>query len=179
MRRREFLEIVAGVSTLALAQQLHAAARTGVRLRTLSEQQNSTLSALADALLPESDTPGALTLGVDRFIDLLLTESLIERDRNRFLAALEAIDERSRSRSGAVFPSLSEEQRHALLSELDGALPTPGAKEPKDAPMTAARGYAMVKRLVVYAYFTSPPVAKELLKTYPIIPGRYDGCLAV
>ena len=43
--------------------------------------------------------------------------------------------------------------------------------------MNAARGYALVKQLVVFAYFTSEPVAKGLINA-PIIPGRYDGCVS-
>jgi hypothetical protein len=43
--------------------------------------------------------------------------------------------------------------------------------------MNAERGYELLKRLVVFAYFTSEPVARELINA-PIIPGRYDGCVS-
>ena len=43
---------------------------------------------------------------------------------------------------------------------------------------SAEDGFAVLKRLVVFAYFTSEPVAKELINA-PIIPGRYDGCVPV
>jgi hypothetical protein len=43
-------------------------------------------------------------------------------------------------------------------------------------PVTAEGGFALLKSLVLFAYFTSEPVAKGLINA-PIIPGKYDGCV--
>jgi hypothetical protein len=75
-------------------------------------------------------------------------------------------------------------QQEALLHALDVRWPEP-VRSPAEvaaleqAPITAEGGFALVKRLVVLGYFTSEPVAAQLLKKTPIIPGRYDGCVPV
>ena len=191
MDRREFLESIAGISALlpglallpqAFAEAAHARARAQTGLRTLSPAQDAAVSCIAEILLPQTDTVGATQVGVNRFIDLLLTESMLERDRDRFLQGLEAIEARSRARNGASIASARKEDQEALIRSLDEALPARAPTRAQQAaldrqPMTAERGYELLKRLVVFAYFTSEPVAKELINA-PIIPGRYDGCVS-
>lgn len=189
--RREFLESIAGISALlpglsllpqAFAEAAHARARAQTSLRTLSPAQDAAVSCIAEILLPQTDTVGATQVGVNRFIDLLLTESMLERDRDRFFQGLEAIEARSRSHNGASIASARKEDQEALIRALDEALPARAPTRAEQAalerqPMTAERGYELLKRLVVFAYFTSEPVAKELINA-PIIPGRYDGCVS-
>jgi len=193
--RREFLGSLAGVSALvpalallpaleqeAFAQGVHARAQGLPALRSLSPEADATLSGIADILLPQTDTVGALQIGANRFIDLLLTESMLETDRNRFLEGLKAIDAQCVESHGAHFSAAPRGQQEALIRALDSHLT---GREPTRAetaalakqPVTAQHGYALVKQLVVFAYFTSEPVAKGLINA-PIIPGRYDGCVS-
>lgn len=194
MDRREFLEAIAGISALlpglallphqqqAFAEGVHARAKAGAALRTLSPAQDATLSCIAEILLPQTDTVGATQVGVNRFIDLLLTESMLERDRERFLEGLAAIDARSRSLYGAPVANARKEDQESLIRALDSRLPPRAPTRAEQAvidrePVTAERGYELLKRFAVFAYFTSEPVAKELINA-PIIPGRYDGCVS-
>jgi gluconate 2-dehydrogenase gamma chain len=192
--RRQFLEAIAGISSMvpalallsgvepgAFAAALHARAEAAGNLRTLSAAQDATLSAIAELLLPQTDTVGASAVGVNRFIDLLLTESMLEADRDRFLAGLAAIEARCQSLYGASFVSARRADQESLIGALDARLPARAATPAERAaierqPVTAERGYATLKQLVVFAYFTSEPVAKGLINA-PIIPGRYDGCV--
>jgi hypothetical protein len=195
MDRREFLEAIAGISALvpglsllpgsdqqAFAQGVHARAKAA-NLRTLSPQQNGTVTCIAEILLPQTDTVGATAVGVNRFIDLLLTESMPEASRHRFLEGLAAINARSQFQYGAPFISVRREEQESLMRALDVHLPEPHPTPAEAAalakePITAEGGFALLKQLVVLAYFTSEPVAKELIRA-PIIPGRYDGCVPV
>jgi len=192
--RREFLESIAGISALlpglsllplqqqAFAEAVHARASAQTGLRTLNPAQDAAVSCIAEILLPETDTVGASQVGVNRFIDLLLTESMLERDRDRFLEGLAQIESRSRSLHGASVASSRKEEQEALIRSLDEALPARAPTRAEQAaldrqPMTAERGYETLKRLVIFAYFTSEPVARDLINA-PIIPGRYDGCVS-
>jgi len=192
MDRREFLEQLTGISALvpglallpgldAFARDVHARAQASAALRILTTQQDATVSCIAELLLPETDTPGATAVGVNRFIDLLLAESMPELQRDRFLAGLAAVDARSESLYGAPFVAARPQQQEALMHALDvrspETNPTPAeAAALEKAPISAEGGFALLKRLAVLGYFTSEPVAKRLLKA-PIIPGRYDGCV--
>ena len=165
-----------------LAQEVHARARAATGLRTLSAAQDATVARLADILLPQTDTVGASAVGVNRFIDLLLSESMLDEQRERFLAGLAAIDARSRSLYGTPFTAASAPEQESLVRELDQRLPSPTTSPAEiaaraKAPVTAESGYAQLKALVVLGYFTSEPVAK--LINAPVIPGRFDGCIHV
>lgn len=190
MDRREFLESIAGLSALlpglaleqAFAQGVHARAAGSAVPRTLSAAQDAAVTAIAEILLPQTETVGATQVGVNRFIDLLLTESLLPADRDRFLAGLTAIDARSRTLCGAPVAGARHEEQLALIRALDEQLPPRPPTKAEQAllesqPVSAERGYALLKQLVVFAYFTSEPVAKGLINA-PIIPGRYDGCVS-
>lgn len=194
MDRREFLESIAGISALlpglsllplqqqAGAAALHARAGAAAGLRTLSREQDAAVSCIAEILLPQTDTVGATAVGVNRFIDLLLSESMLERERARFLEGLAAIDARSRSLYGAPVAATRRAEQEALIHALDEQLPARPRSKPEQAaleqqPVSAERGYELLKHLVVFAYFTSEPVAKDLINA-PIIPGRYDGCVS-
>jgi hypothetical protein len=187
--RRQFLESIAGLSALlpgltlqqAFAQQAHARARSIPAPRTLSAAQDACLTAVAEILLPRTETVGASEVGVNRFIDLLLTESLLPADRDRFLAGLDAIDARCRAQYGAPVARARRADQLTLIGALDAELPPRDPTKAEQAalekqPMNAGRGYALVKQLAVFAYFTSEPVARGLINA-PIIPGRYDGCV--
>jgi hypothetical protein len=194
MDRREFLEQLAGFSALvpglallpdvaAFAEDVHARAKASTGLRTLNAHQDATVRCIAELLLPETETIGANSVGVNRFIDLLLTESMPEGQRDRFLAGLAAVDARCESLHRAPVVSAGPAQQEALIRALDVHWPAP-ARSPAEAaavehaPITAEGGFALLKRLVVLAYFTSEPVARGLINA-PIIPGRYDGCVPV
>ncbi|HEX4388527.1 MAG TPA: gluconate 2-dehydrogenase subunit 3 family protein [Steroidobacteraceae bacterium] len=191
MDRREFLEVVAGLSALvpgligeeAYAQS-QARARGAAKMRTLDPLQEATVTRVADILVPQTDTVGATGVGVTAFIDLLLSDSMRPLQRERFLEGLAAINARSQERYGAPLPSAKPEEQETLLRTLDAQLPhrdpTPAElRALAQAPVTAERGYAVLKALVLLGYFTSEPVAQGLLISAPIIPGRYDGCIPV
>jgi gluconate 2-dehydrogenase gamma chain len=194
MDRRGFLETITGISALlpglsllagaypeAFAQDVHARAQAAGALRTLTAEQDALVTLIADMLLPHTDTIGASAVGVDRFIDLLLTESMLEAQRDRFLAGLAAVEARSVSLYGTGFRAARREQQESLLRSLDSH-PSPANPSRAEAaaraarPITAEDAFAVLKALVVLAYFTSEPVAKQLINA-PIIPGKYEGCV--
>ena len=191
MDRRQFLEqfaalagAIPGLTLLpgieARAHEMHARARAAPAVRSLDVTQDFIVTRIADILLPQTDTIGASAVGVNRFIDLLLSESMLDTQRQRFGAGLAAIDARCRERYGAAFAASSAAQQEALVRELDQHLPAPSTSAAEvaareRAPMTAETGYAQLKALAVLGYFTSEPVTR--LMNAPIIPGRFDGCV--
>ena len=191
MDRREFIELMAGVSALGTGvfsaeacAEAHARAQTAKKMRTLDAQQEATVTRVADLIVPQTDTVGATGVGVTAFIDLLLTESMPSGQRERFLAGLALINARSQELYGSPLPSARPEQQQELLRALDAQLPlrNPSPAEARaleQAPVTAEHTYAALKGLVLLGYFTAEPVAKQLLISAPIIPGKYDGCIPI
>jgi hypothetical protein len=191
MDRREFLELLAGLSALVPGlsgppawAEAHDRAQATPKLRTLNPLQDATVTRIADILVPQTDTVGASGVGVTAFIDLLLTDAMLPVQRDRFLDGLAAINARSREHYGVPLSAAKPADQEALLRTLDEKLPrripTPAeARALAQEPVSAERGYAVLKALVLLGYFTAEPVAKQLLISAPIIPGRYDGCIPV
>src|SRR5437868_13574286 len=94
--RREALQLLMGGAAFQLASpHLFAKLRTARVLldtqpapRTLDSHQNATLTAMAELIIPKTETSGATDVGATQFIDLILTEWYIEEERNRFLNGL-------------------------------------------------------------------------------------------
>jgi hypothetical protein len=180
MNRRDVLHLLSGIAVAPmllpsspeelweLGRVLHArlASRTG---RSLDAHQMELVTHIAELILPETDTPGATSVKVPEFIDLMLTEWHPAAERRRFLEGLADIDARSRRDHGGVFLDLRAADRSALLQALDGV---------KGAEGSAEDAFATVKQLTIYGYFTSEVVMKDVIH-YQVIPGRFDGCIPV
>src|SRR5213593_1389736 len=72
----------------------------------LNEQQNETLIALSDVIIPATNTPGAKEALVNRYIDLLLSVQPAEFQR-QFVNALSFIDGESQKQFGKEFKALA------------------------------------------------------------------------
>lgn len=139
--------------------------------QTLTSQQNQMVSAIAEILIPATDTPGAGAAQVNRFIDAMLTGSYPVEDRDRFLKGLEAVDARCQETYGAAFNECSSKKKLAIVGELDDETFGPDAPE---ADTEKPSFFRMMKELTIVGYYTSEVGARQELKTN-IVPGRYDG----
>jgi hypothetical protein len=116
-------------------------------------------------IIPETDTPGATSVRVPEFIDLILTEWASDEERATFLAGLNDIDVQSVAMGSPRFLDLAEVKRGEFLTGLD-------AKRPQK--VGAGFAFERIKTLTVYGYFTSRVVQQDILKTQMFFNG-YDG----
>ncbi len=115
----------------------------------LSEAQADILAALAETIIPRTESPGALDARCHECIDLLLSEARGAEQR-AFTRGLDWLDARSKDRFGAGVDSASEEQRGEILSEI--------SDEHGELDGELARGQRIfrdLKRRVAHAYYTS------------------------
>jgi glucoside 3-dehydrogenase (cytochrome c) hitch-hiker subunit len=137
--------------------------------RALTRVQADLVAAIAEHILPETDTPGARAAGVHRFIDAMLAESYPPPERQRFLAGLADVDARAERASRRPFLQCAAEDQRALLEALDReAL----------AATAAVPFFRTMKELTLVGYYTSEIGATRELHHSPV-PGRYDGCVPV
>ena len=116
-------------------------------------------------IIPETDTPGATSVRVPEFIDLILTEWANDEERALFLAGLKDIDTRAAALGAPTFVDLPSEKRVALLTALDAA---------RADKVGAGLAFGRLKGLTVYGYFTSKVVDTDILKTQMFFNG-YQG----
>jgi Gluconate 2-dehydrogenase subunit 3 len=134
--------------------------------RVLNPTQDQMITLIADTILPRSDTPGAIDVGVPSWIGLVIAEYFSATRRAGFLSDLNAIDHQALSQSGAHLTALEGGGLAKVIAPLDAAC---GSKD----FTPAQRGYVQLKELVIHGYFTSKPVQQDLLKVV-IVPGRFD-----
>ena len=188
MHRREVLRLLATGTALQLApskwlvfsREARALVAETKSLRTLTPQQGATLKALADMIIPRTDTPGASDAGVSEFIDLVLTEWYDAPERAHFLDGLATVDSQSRALFGKNFTDCSTEQQGKLLTELgakmlEGAVPGSRRRSVQRPAPPKADFYADFRRLVLTAFYTSEAGATQALH-YEVIPEQYQGC---
>jgi hypothetical protein len=137
----------------------------------LSPAQNAMIDAMAETIIPATDTPGASAANVNRFIDAIVGESWLEEDRKRFMDGLEATRKRCEESQGAPFAELSDEAQSAFVATLDEETFGENAEAPDPENPSF---YRSLKELVIVGYYTSEIGATQELQTN-VVPGYYDG----
>ena len=87
--------------------------------RTLTPDQRALVVAIADTIIPETDTPGARAAHVDQFVDALLTDHLAPVEKERFLTGLTRVEARARRTHQKGFVELTPAQQAAMVGEMD------------------------------------------------------------
>jgi hypothetical protein len=131
------------------------------------DAERALVAAVAERLLPRTDTPGALDAGVPAFIERMVNAYFTDRERNLFRDGIPELEALSQSRAGASFVRLRPEQQDAVLSAL--------------AEASVGRGttfYSLVREATIVGYFTSELVGKTVLH-YDPVPGRFDACIPI
>ena len=135
----------------------------------LSADQDRAVTAFAEIIIPETDTPGATAAHVDRFIDLVLHDG-DANERQHFLDGLAWLDAHCRETHGRGFADLDAPARLAVVTALAAPTPPPGA-EPGAAFFTA------MKALTVTGYYTSEvAMTKELGDDLNMFFTEFKGC---
>jgi hypothetical protein len=89
--------------------------------KTMTRSQAEVFATMAEHIIPTTDTPGARTAGVHRYVDALLTQHYPDAEKARFLAGLDGVDVRARVRYGKDFLQLTKREQVSILSDMDSA----------------------------------------------------------
>jgi len=188
MQRRDVLKAFGAATALALlprdAMAAWARVASGIRPAAgLTDTQLGLVGAIADTILPRTDSPSATDVDVPAFVDVIVSENYSDAERMAFVAGLDALNtwrpiaaarpdstvrpdsSAQPARASRPFAELSPEERGSVIDAIEHA---PGRS---DEP---ARTYWRLKGLVIHGYFTSERVAKDVLHVQ-VMPGRFDG----
>jgi hypothetical protein len=173
MNRRDALKGIAamlGASLLppiraAIANGLDPVNMTGATL--FSNALRSDTAALADVIIPATETPGAAEAGVGDFIEFMLQHWYPENERDRFMRGMQQLDAQMQAQHGQPFAALPGEARITAVTALQN-----GRAEGIDEGGRALFEHA--KQLTLLGYYTSE-VGMTQERHYLPVPGRYDG----
>lgn len=170
---------------IAAFREIHAGLGSAPALRVLTAHQDATVTAMAELIIPATDTPGAKAVRVNEFIDHIVAEWYSDEDRTRFLAGIADVDTRTQAlfqknlvdasplQQSEVLRALGEE-----MAEAADALSAAPAGYRGSSPEPEGNFYLIFRQLTLTGYFTSEAGFTQQLHE-EIIPGRFDGCVPV
>lgn len=150
------------LTAMSLPQWAQAWKKDEIRL-----EADALLAALVNAIIPETDTPGAKTVGAHLFIQRMVKDCFESKDAEAFQQGLLSIEGHSLGLFQKPFQDLSMEQQVKLLKNLSAR----GSAEDKTMVQ-------ILKRMSIQAYTNSEYFLTKH-RNYTIAPGYYHGCVPV
>jgi len=166
MDRRTFLARLALAATLPAAFRVRdglvatlerPAAADGPYEAALNADERRFIDALAEGIVPATDTPGARAAKVPEFIAMLFDEWMLADEQRAFRSGLATLAAESRRSLGRTFVDCAPFEQLALLEQWDEA----ASRAPPGPQIPFFRRF---KSLVVTAYYTSEIGQVEELK---------------
>jgi len=133
----------------------------------LSVDQSNVLSAVAETIIPKTDTPGAGELGVGKFVQKMVTDCYDKKAQTNLAKGVDSIEAQSMKSFGKSYADATKEQKVQLLQEME-----------KNGDADQKAFFGMVKNLTIQGYMNSEYVMTNLTH-YEMIPARYHGCVPV
>jgi hypothetical protein len=169
--RRQALLRLGALCGLALSGDVLAAVaapKDRLAPELLSPDELALTGVLAELIIPQTETPGALAVAAHRTVDHLLAACALAPAQAAFRAGLARIEATATQQIGKRFAALPAARQAALLCAIDT-----GA-----APFTAEdqRFFRQLKGYVAFAYYTSEAGATRELAYLPV-PGGFTGKL--
>lgn len=197
MNRRQALKSIAlstgvVISSTSFVGILQAAEKSTAADWTpvfLNKEEMIAVSRIADVILPASQTPGALDVGVPQFIDLLLKDIFTVEQSDKFRKGLHLFMQRFEKENGKPFHKSKEKLQRKFVEQLYSVSPE---RTKSIYSLVAGDAASAVneddyyfwsflvtqRELTIKSYFTSEQVGEKVL-SYDPIPGRYDPCIPV
>ena len=184
INRREALRYVAGLMGGALSAPAVLGVLSGCSAKPnaswkpvfLSDAQAAVVTEVAEIIIPRTDTPGAIDVGVPAFIDVMLKDAHAPTDQTRFTSGLAQFEEQAQRQYKGAFLKLEPAQRVAFVQSVHDA----AVVEQEKLVLPASRGQRpfvlMMKELTLLGFFTSEVGATQVLQ-YRQVPGEYRPCI--
>ena len=171
--RRAALKRTAALLGLALSPRLldglvHAqAAGAAATPRHLSAAQFAIAGAIAERILPRTDTPGARDVGVPAYLDVIFGAYLTEAEKGVWRDGLADVEARARRTQRKGFAELAPEQQDQVLKAVAA-----------DSQAKEKTFFHQIRDVTLAGYFTSEEVGRNVTNFDPL-PGRFDACIPV
>jgi gluconate 2-dehydrogenase gamma chain len=172
---RAMLLVGASVAASACATLEPLAAATPA---TMTPARLATLTAVADTMIPRTDTPGALDVEVPGLFSALMDNWAAPETRAMLMQLLDRIERLPGN--GRSFTALAPAERKAVLIPFDTAALAPSGAQgsPFGAPPATDPAYQRLKQLILTLYYLSQPALTQEL-AYTHVPGRWDPSIPV
>lgn len=171
MQRREAVKIFTAVFGASLAVPETVFARLaepmdlGIKPTLLSSKQRKTLAAVAQCIIPKTDTPGAIEAGVPRWFEILLQDCYKPDAQKVIMDGLTNLDAETKTKHGSTFAKLKMPQQIEILTAME--------KAERDAKVRG--GFIRATKDLVKSCYANSEVGASTAFEYQIAPGRWSG----
>lgn len=171
---------VAAPSLFSLLQACSQTPRLGWIPQFLNEDQAQFISSFVDTILPKTETPGALDVKTDMFLDLVYAKTYSPEGQAKVKADIDQFNANCKANYGKVFAELTVEDQTACLKnhEANTATFNRGVWGTAVGEQKPVAFYRQLKSQAMWGYFSSEEIGKNVL-SYDPIPGEYKGCIPV
>ncbi|WP_116127869.1 gluconate 2-dehydrogenase subunit 3 family protein [Lewinella sp. IMCC34183] len=192
MKRRELLRYTAYITGMAVSAPVASALLAGCKRDEavaageavytpdfFNEKEYEFISRLSDTMIPTTDTPGALDVGVPEMVDKMVGQVYGEEARENFRDGLQELMKRmdGEDADNPSFTGLENDQALIYLQDQDMHYKDPDTDWDTipEVEASARAVYFDLKSQIVGAWFNSEPIGTEVL-AYDPVPGEYIPC---
>lgn len=189
MNRREAIERAALIMGYAITGPALAGVLNGCKASPeqtfkaefLNDDQASMVSIISEMIIPRTETPGAIDVGVPSFIDQMVKNIYPKESKDRFLKSLNDFNDGAREIEGKTFLECNDDQRLSYFTRQheEAINKTTGSDSTGwwNAGMESNKPFVLeLKELTLLGFFTSEAGATQVLQ-YKQVPGPYQGCV--
>jgi len=179
MKRRKIIKLSAYVTSGALITSLLPGCKSdsieigidGYTPSFVNTDQYKFIRDLADTLLPETDTPGALSVGLPQIYDTILGNIFTSEQKSEYSEKLSSLINFVKSKNNnSNIHSLSSEERISFITALDSQILNNNSQQSKT--------YKELKNRLIQYYLKTEEVGTTLLNYLPV-PGEYQACISL
>ena len=169
---------VAAPSLFSLLQSCKQQSRLEWTPQFLNEDQARFITSFVDTILPQTDTPGALDVKTDIFLDLVFAKTYDKKAQEYVVVEIDKFNANCKSNFGKVFAELSEEDKTAALqnAESESGKFNPAIWGSAVGQQEPVGFYRSLKSMAIWGYFSSEEIGLNHL-SYDPVPGEFKGCI--
>lgn len=135
----------------------------------ISGNDEDTVSAVSDTIIPEGKTPGAQDVGAYQFTLMMIDDCYSPDQQQKFTKGLKEFDNFSKKKINKSFSKAAPEERNEVLKSLESN---------DNVPENVAFFYHTMKELTLEA-FTQSKYYLTNVQVYELVPGKFYGCVPV
>lgn len=141
--------------------------KPATHLSSFSANEQQLIASITDTIIPAGNAIGALTVGVDKFLQKIIDDCQEKAVQDNVKVQLKKLEIQSKDQFKKSFSESSQEERQKLLLQLS----TSRDKNEKDF-------FTLMKSETIRGFNTSQQVMEKYLH-YKVAPGHYHGCVNV
>ena len=161
--------------SIALPESVYARLAEDVtegELNFFRPAQRAQVAMIAEAIIPKTDTPGAIEAGVPAWIEVIVKDCFEEADQRIIIDGLADLAKRCQEQHGKSIDQLSGKQQVAFLNKMNHETQTEKKKRAKKEGWQRRTFLEQFKDLTKLCYCSSEVGATQAFE-YHLIPGKW------